>query len=156
MLFTIVTILFLPLSFFTSFFGMNNSEWEKNPMSMHYQFKIMCKAPPHLPLSIWPSLTKDMHNLVPISMAVIVISLFLAFSVNTAAFFSMILRVSWAYILDYTFLYWIKEYTSFWQEETFAEWERRALARIGNRRAVRLQKSRRKSNAKGGNNSNMV
>ena len=43
MLFTIVTIFFLPLSFFTSIFGMNNKEWEASPMSIHRQFRFMCK-----------------------------------------------------------------------------------------------------------------
>lgn len=47
MLFTIVTIIFLPLSFMTSVFGMNSAEFEgpngANSMSLKHQFKIICK-----------------------------------------------------------------------------------------------------------------
>lgn len=82
-----------------------------------------------------------MHKTVPISVAVIVISLFLAFSVKTAAFLNMVITVAWAYITEYTMIhYLIQEYTNFWREDTFAYWERRALARIGNRQAARIQK----------------
>ncbi|KAH6719497.1 hypothetical protein BKA61DRAFT_714014 [Leptodontidium sp. MPI-SDFR-AT-0119] len=46
MLFTIVTIIFLPLSFMTSVFGMNASEFETptggNSMSLKHQFKLIC------------------------------------------------------------------------------------------------------------------
>lgn len=48
MLFTIVTIIFLPLSFMTSVFGMNASEFETptggNSMSLKHQFKLICAS----------------------------------------------------------------------------------------------------------------
>jgi Mg2+ and Co2+ transporter CorA len=48
MLFTIVTICFLPLSFFASVFGMNNQEMTGSSMTIREQFIYMCMfAIPH-------------------------------------------------------------------------------------------------------------
>ena len=46
MMFTIITIIFLPLSFMSSVFGMNARELSGASggiMSLRYQFKFMCK-----------------------------------------------------------------------------------------------------------------
>jgi len=46
MMFTIITIIFLPLSFMSSLFGMNARELsgaDGGIMSLRYQFKFMCK-----------------------------------------------------------------------------------------------------------------
>jgi Mg2+ and Co2+ transporter CorA len=42
MLFTIVTICFLPLSFFASIFGMNNQEMNGSTMTVRDQLTYMC------------------------------------------------------------------------------------------------------------------
>jgi Mg2+ and Co2+ transporter CorA len=46
MLFTIITIIFLPLSFMSSLFGMNASDFQNadgsNSMSIRDQFKYLC------------------------------------------------------------------------------------------------------------------
>ena len=49
MLFTIVTIIFLPLSFMTSVFGMNASDYDDpsgdgNKMSLRQQFRLLCSS----------------------------------------------------------------------------------------------------------------
>ena len=44
MLFTIVTICFLPLSFFAGIFGMNNQEMTGSAMSISEQFTYMCMS----------------------------------------------------------------------------------------------------------------
>jgi len=48
MLFTIVTIIFLPLSFMSSVFGMNASDFDApgggNNMSLKHQFRIICMS----------------------------------------------------------------------------------------------------------------
>jgi hypothetical protein len=49
MLFTIVTIIFLPLSFMSSVFGMNASDFDAadgngNKMTLQHQFKLLCKS----------------------------------------------------------------------------------------------------------------
>jgi Mg2+ and Co2+ transporter CorA len=48
MVFTIVTIVFLPLSFMSSVFGMNASDFDGpdggNRMSLKAQFKLLCKT----------------------------------------------------------------------------------------------------------------
>jgi Mg2+ and Co2+ transporter CorA len=50
MLFTIITIIFLPLSFMTSVFGMNASDFSTptggNSMSLGKQFKLLCEYDP--------------------------------------------------------------------------------------------------------------
>jgi Mg2+ and Co2+ transporter CorA len=49
MMFTIITIIFLPLSFMSSVFGMNALELSGASggiMSLRYQFKFMCKPHP--------------------------------------------------------------------------------------------------------------
>lgn len=48
MLFTIVTIIFLPLSFMTSVFGMNASDFDSptgdgSSMTLRHQFKLLCE-----------------------------------------------------------------------------------------------------------------
>jgi Mg2+ and Co2+ transporter CorA len=48
MLFTIVTIIFLPLSFMTSVFGMNASDFDApsgdgSKMTLRHQFKLLCE-----------------------------------------------------------------------------------------------------------------
>ena len=70
MLFTIVTIIFLPLSFMTSVFGMNASDYDDpsgdgNKMSLRQQFRLLCSSPflsslilsplTHVPQSQYPS-----------------------------------------------------------------------------------------------------
>jgi Mg2+ and Co2+ transporter CorA len=47
MLFTIVTICFLPLSFFASIFGMNNQEMNGSAMTVRDQLTYMCKFTIH-------------------------------------------------------------------------------------------------------------
>ncbi|EAA34322.3 hypothetical protein GE21DRAFT_3573 [Neurospora crassa] len=47
MLFTVVTIVFVPLSFISSIFGMNNIEFTgQGPMTLNQQFKLMCTVIP--------------------------------------------------------------------------------------------------------------
>ena len=85
MTFTIITIIFLPLSFMSSIFGMNARELsgpDGGVMSLKYQFKVMCKSQP-LFKSSKPSnafLTNTTHMIVPISIGLILLSLILAFS----------------------------------------------------------------------------
>lgn len=53
MLFTIVTIIFLPLSFMSSIFGMNSKELsgpDGGTMSLIHQFTLMCKNGPRAPI----------------------------------------------------------------------------------------------------------
>lgn len=45
MLFTVVTICFLPLSFFAGIFGMNNQEMTGSGMAVRVQFTYMCEFP---------------------------------------------------------------------------------------------------------------
>ncbi|CAG8983892.1 hypothetical protein HYALB_00005531 [Hymenoscyphus albidus] len=87
MLFTIVTIIFLPLSFMSSVFGMNASNFDSpdgtgNRMSLREQFKL----------------------LFPISIGVIIISISLAFSTWIRGVIYYALSVSWAYFTEYTYL----------------------------------------------------
>lgn len=44
MVLTILSIIFLPLNFFTSVFGMNNIEWEVEPLSLRFEFKLLCES----------------------------------------------------------------------------------------------------------------
>jgi Mg2+ and Co2+ transporter CorA len=46
MMFTLVTVIFLPLSFMSSIFGMNNKEFggDGNPWVLGDQIKFMCKS----------------------------------------------------------------------------------------------------------------
>ncbi len=46
MFFTVFTILFLPLSFMTSVFGMNNSDFGDNQLTLRDEMKFICKATP--------------------------------------------------------------------------------------------------------------
>ncbi|PVH89197.1 hypothetical protein DL98DRAFT_97495 [Cadophora sp. DSE1049] len=85
MLFTIVTIVFLPLSFMSSVFGMNAKDFadaKGDPnMSLRHIFKL----------------------LFPISVGVIIISLALAFSTFIRSLFYFIGSVIWAFISEYSY-----------------------------------------------------
>ncbi|XMA07793.1 hypothetical protein WAI453_000584 [Rhynchosporium graminicola] len=89
MLFTIVTIVFLPLSFMSSVFGMNAKDFadkDGNPnMSLSHIFKL----------------------LFPISLGVIIISLTLAFGTLIRSPFYFIGTVSWALIYEYSYARYI-------------------------------------------------
>ncbi|PFH60895.1 hypothetical protein XA68_10140 [Ophiocordyceps unilateralis] len=78
MVFTVFTIIFLPLSFFATVFGMNNDKMTLSPMSLGVQFGYMCKAP------IQPSPISEKQKadelVVAISGALILVSLAMAFS----------------------------------------------------------------------------
>lgn len=117
MLFTIVTIFFLPLSFFTSIFSMNNIEWEKNPMSMHSQFRFMF----------------------PISFAVISFSLLIAFSIWTRSLFSMVRAVVIAFVVENSPLPWIQE-LQWLSSQKFAEIEWKATKKIEDKRVQRQKR----------------
>ncbi|KAH7308289.1 hypothetical protein BKA65DRAFT_442771 [Rhexocercosporidium sp. MPI-PUGE-AT-0058] len=119
MTFTIVTIVFLPLSFMSSVFGMNASDFSTpdggNSMSLSQQFRL----------------------LFPISIGVIIISISLAFSrhiryivfgfayvVWRVVFF--VVSIVWAIFLEYTYLRHITSY--FWRQRDFSlEESRRAV-----------------------------
>ncbi|KAI1271146.1 hypothetical protein F5Y07DRAFT_405873 [Xylaria sp. FL0933] len=84
MVFTLATIVFLPLSFLTSVFGMNNQEFGDNKWRLKHQLLYICKtkAPPSIHaeisgLTITPSFSRA---LVAISAGVVFISLLFAFS----------------------------------------------------------------------------
>ncbi|KAH7399882.1 hypothetical protein BKA64DRAFT_467978 [Cadophora sp. MPI-SDFR-AT-0126] len=85
MLFTIVTIVFLPLSFMSSVFGMNTKDFadaKGGPnMSLKHIFKL----------------------LFPISVGVIIISLALAFSTFIRSMFYFAGSVTWAFIYEYSY-----------------------------------------------------
>ena len=136
MLFTIVTIFFLPLSFFTSIFGMNNKEWEASPMSIHQQFRFMCKLAFSLIHLVVPKL---IPSIVPVSFAVIIVSLLLAFSVWTRALGKMLVNVAWAALVEYSPIHWIKEHIPL-SSQRFAEIERSATKRFYERKIERLGK----------------
>lgn len=85
MMFTIITIIFLPLSFMSSLFGMNAKELSGSDggiMSLRYQFTFMF----------------------PISVAVITVSLALAFSPWIRNFISFTTSVFWAAVVEYTYI----------------------------------------------------
>jgi hypothetical protein len=133
MLFTIVTIFFLPLSFFTSIFSMNNIEWGKKPLSIHTQFRFMCKRP--CPKAFIHFLTA----LVPVSFAVITFSLLIAFSVWTRSLFSMAKAVVTAFIVQYSPIPWIQE-LQWLSSEKFAEIEWKATKKIEDKRVQRQKR----------------
>ncbi|KAG4441971.1 hypothetical protein IFR05_002539 [Cadophora sp. M221] len=85
MLFTIVTIIFLPLSFMSSVFGMNTKDLADangNPnMSLKHIFKL----------------------LFPVSVGVIIISLTLAFGTFFRSFLYFVGSVFWAFIYEYSY-----------------------------------------------------
>ncbi|RDW62070.1 hypothetical protein BP6252_11503 [Coleophoma cylindrospora] len=116
MLFTIVTILFLPLSFFTSIFGMNNKEWGDNPLSLHQQFRFMF----------------------PVSFTVIILSLLLAFSAWTRALTRMLVMVSWAWCVEHTPLHWIWEIIAA-DPARFEEIEKTYLDKVSARKNSRAE-----------------
>jgi hypothetical protein len=66
MLFTIITIIFLPLSFMSSVFGMNASEFSSpnggNSMSLVHQFKLLCSPPPLHDLSAMLALNQKAND----------------------------------------------------------------------------------------------
>jgi hypothetical protein len=107
MLFTIVTIIFLPLSFMSSLFGMNASDFQNtdgsNSMSLRDQFKYLCKQK-----RVCHTSTKQLTLPVSISTGVIVISIAFAFSARIRYplyyFFSCI-SIGWAYFTEYTRLH---------------------------------------------------
>jgi len=70
MLFTIITIVFLPLSFCTSIFGMNTAEFNSGLLTLH----------------------EELYYMFPISIAIIIVSFTFAFSSSTfiSAFFSLV------------------------------------------------------------------
>ncbi|KAG9229786.1 hypothetical protein BJ875DRAFT_177511 [Amylocarpus encephaloides] len=84
MLFTIVTIIFLPLSFMTSVFGMNSSGFDApgggNSMSLQHQFKLIF----------------------PISFGVIVVSISLAFSPWIRSIIAFVTHITFASLIEYT------------------------------------------------------
>ncbi|TAQ87980.1 hypothetical protein B7494_g3667 [Chlorociboria aeruginascens] len=87
-LFTIITIIFLPLSFMSSVFGMNSSELSGSNgglMSLRHQFTFMF----------------------PISLAVITISLGLAFSDWIRGLISLLVTISWAAVSEYSGLQYL-------------------------------------------------
>jgi hypothetical protein len=85
MTFTIITIIFLPLSFMSSIFGMNARELsgpDGGVMSLKYQFKVICKSQPLRKLKAKYDIfsTYTAYALVSVSIGLIVLSLILAFS----------------------------------------------------------------------------
>ncbi|KAI0433174.1 hypothetical protein F5Y09DRAFT_352192 [Xylaria sp. FL1042] len=84
MVFTLATIVFLPLSFLTSVFGMNNQEFGGNKWRLKHQFLYICKI--KAPQSIYAYATRLIINpsrsraIVAISAGVVFISLLFAFS----------------------------------------------------------------------------
>lgn len=104
MMFTIITIIFLPLSFMSSLFGMNARELsgpDGGVMSLHKQFKIMCKPPFLISSSL--QLTPP----VPISVGVIVVSLALAFSTWIRNLIIFLITILFAAFTEFTGLRWI-------------------------------------------------
>ncbi|KAK0103966.1 hypothetical protein ONS96_005071 [Cadophora gregata f. sp. sojae] len=89
MLFTIVTIIFLPLSFMSSVFGMNAKDFSD------------AKGDPNM------SLKHIFKLLFPISVGVIIISLALAFSTFIRSLFYFIGSIIWAFIYEYSYARYI-------------------------------------------------
>lgn len=156
MIFTIITIIFLPLSFMSSLFGMNARELsgpDGGIMSLRYQFKFMCKSQ-NLPPN---TITHVTSILVPISLAVIVVSLALAFSSWIRNFISFLTSITWATFTEYTYLrrlwkFFIQKYNAkgLYQskhELTAKIYDRRN--RMENRKALEKAKAQEKSRREG-------
>jgi len=86
MVFTVITIIFLPLSFLSSVFGMNAREFSNpdggNSMSLADQFKF----------------------LFPISLGIIAISTAMAFSAWIRSFVISVTMITWASFIEFTYL----------------------------------------------------
>lgn len=81
---------------------------------------------------------------VPISFAVIVVSLLLAFSVWTRALWKMLIALAWVGIIEYTPVYWVKERIPL-SSQRFTEIERAAMWTIHEKQQAAHRKAMKRS-----------
>ena len=107
MLFTIVSIIFLPLSFMASVFSMNARNFSTptgvNSTSLRTQFKLVHKL---LPSFVAVDLV-DWYVIVLISLGVIIVSPALAFMPRVRGAICWVPIVTWALISEHTYLRWL-------------------------------------------------
>ncbi|RDA89807.1 hypothetical protein CP533_0874 [Ophiocordyceps camponoti-saundersi (nom. inval.)] len=102
MVFTVFTIIFLPLSFFATVFGMNNVEMtgKDSPMRLGFQLRYMCKSPNTHSLN-----TAKQTYPVALSGVVILVSLAIAFSGLTRTAIAVSCKVIYRHVV-----YWLGIY----------------------------------------------
>ncbi|KAG7140614.1 hypothetical protein HYQ45_002667 [Verticillium longisporum] len=101
MLFTVVTIVFLPLTFTAAIFGMNAMELGADgSLKLAEEFAVMCKSQP-----AWIRGQHANKATVPISIVIITITLAIAFSTWIRTFLWSIWHVGWFGIVTKTPIY---------------------------------------------------
>lgn len=125
MMFTIVTIFFLPLSFMSSIFGMNNSSFadDSNLMSLENQLAIMF----------------------PVSSAIIFVAVWIAFSKFFRTLFWAAYKLGSTRVAVWLPLYRLKlQHFTDWSSDKITSWTEKEVLRLKDRVEMEVEMARRK------------